>query len=96
VIEHGTVHVVRNDSVTGELGAGDCFGEIALLRDVPRTSSVVATTALRVHSLARDGFLAALARPAASRAAAEALVSHRLDAVARADARTAPLDSTDS
>jgi MFS family permease len=96
VIEHGTVHVVRNDSVTGELGAGDCFGEIALLRDVPRTSSVVATTALRVHSLARDGFLAALAGPAASRAAAEALVSHRLDAVARADARTAPLDSTDS
>jgi Na+/melibiose symporter-like transporter len=96
VIEQGTVHVVRNDSVTGELGAGDCFGEIALLRDVPRTSSVVATTDLRVHSLARDDFLAALAGPVASRAAAEQLVSHRLDAVARADARTARLDSTDS
>jgi hypothetical protein len=96
VIEHGTVHIVRNDSVTGELGAGDCFGEIALLRDVPRTSSVVATTALRVHSLTRDDFLAALAGPAASRAAADQLVSHRLDAVARADARTASLDPSDS
>jgi hypothetical protein len=49
-----------------------------------------------VHSLARDDFLAALAGPVASRAAAEQLVSHRLDAVARADARTARLDSTDS
>ena len=73
-----------------DLVDGDCFGEIALLRDVPRTASVIATTTLRLRSLARDDFLAAVAGPTASRAAAERVASQRLDADARTDLRQTP------
>ena len=73
-----------------DLVDGDCFGEIALLRDVPHTASVVAMVTLRLRSLTRDDFLAAVAGPTASRAAAERVVSERLDAVARAGDRAAP------
>ena len=65
------------------------------LRKVPRTSSVVATTPLRVQSLVRDDFLYAIAGPAASRAAAEQLVSHRLDLVARAERPSVPPQTAD-
>ena len=92
VIEEGTARVVQDGAVSRDLVEGDCFGEIALLRDVPRTASVTATTALRLRSLARDDFLGAVAGPTASRAAAERVASERLDADARARDRTARAD----
>ena len=95
VIEQGAVDVIQNGAVTATLAAGDCFGEIALLRNVRRTSSVVAATQLQVQSLCRDDFMTAIAGPLASRAATEQLVTHRLDLVARADGRSTPHDPGD-
>ena len=85
IIEHGTARVVRNGAVVKQLSDGDGFGEIALLRDVPRTASVIATSTLEVRVLARDDFLAAVAGRSASREAAELVVAEIVDGNAGTD-----------
>jgi MFS family permease len=62
------------------MGPGDGFGEIALLREVPRTATVVARGVLRTMTLYRTDFLAALSANVDSASAADALVRGRLEA----------------
>jgi hypothetical protein len=76
-------------SVRGEprppLAPGDCFGEIALLRGIPRTATVVADQALRTLALDRETFLVAVTGNSMSSAEADALVTRRLTADSPAD-----------
>jgi CRP-like cAMP-binding protein len=57
VIAEGEVHVTKHGVEIARSGPGGYFGEIALLRDVPRTATVTAISDVRLLSLARRYFL---------------------------------------
>ena len=73
VIEDGEVEVEGKI-----LGRGASFGEIALLRDVPRTASVRARTDVLLRALERGDFLGAVTGHTASSTAADAIIALRL------------------
>ncbi|MGH3008371.1 MAG: MFS transporter [Gaiellaceae bacterium] len=78
VIASGGAAVELEDGATRELGPGDYFGEIALLRDVPRTATVRAVGETRLYAIAREEFLAAVTGHGPALAAAEAVMAGRL------------------
>lgn len=56
VLVDGTVRVSRGGRKLADLGAGDWFGEIALVTGRPRTATVTATTPVRVLVLTDRAF----------------------------------------
>ena len=61
VIIDGEVSVAKDGQEIRTMGAGDFFGEIALLEDTPRTATVTAKTPLRFFVLTRQAFRSMLA-----------------------------------
>lgn len=60
IVVSGHAAVVINGEHIRELGPGDFFGELALLREVPRTATVRATSDLEIDVLQRLPFLTAI------------------------------------
>jgi CRP-like cAMP-binding protein len=60
------------------LGVGDGFGEIALLRDLPRTATVTAGSDLATLALGRVDFLSAVTGNRVSAVAADEIATQRL------------------
>lgn len=80
VIEDGQVDVISGGRLIGTLGPGEGFGEIALLRDLPRTATVRARTPLKLCALDREHFVAAVSGYQSSAQQAEDVVAARLSA----------------
>jgi CRP-like cAMP-binding protein len=80
IIVDGSAAVSVRGAPRPSLARGDCFGEIALLRDVPRTATITAEQPLRTLALGREEFLTAVTGNSTSRAAADTLVARRLTA----------------
>lgn len=78
VIDSGSVDVYVDDQLTSRLDPGEYFGEIALLRDTPRTATVRAREDGLLLTLSRDSFVPAVAGYAPSHSSAEAVVGLRL------------------
>jgi MFS family permease len=78
VVAAGEIRVEQADATVGVLRRGEAFGEIALLRDIPRTASCVAATDCSLYALDKPAFLAALTHHPAARAEAERLSAMRL------------------
>jgi MFS family permease len=81
IVAAGEVEIVADGRVVAVTGAGGYFGEIALLRDVPRTATVRAKTDVELRALERDDFIAAVTGHAASAEAADSVVATRLSAL---------------
>jgi MFS family permease len=80
IIESGLVEVTQAGAVLRREGPGEFFGEIGLLRDVPRTATVTAVEDSVFLVLGREEFLDAVTGQNDAYRAADDIVSLRLSA----------------
>lgn len=81
VVERGEVEISVDGGEPKVEGRGGYFGEIALLRDVPRTATVSARTDVELYALDRDEFIGAVTGHAPSAEAADSVIGARLATV---------------
>jgi hypothetical protein len=92
VVASGQAEVTTGGRRVAMLGPGDYVGEIALLRDVPRTATVTALGDARLLTVERDEFLRAVTGHETAHATARSAAAGRLEELdaARSDERDAP------
>ena len=78
IVREGEVEITADGRHVADAGPGGYFGEIALLRDVPRTATCTARTPVSLFALEREDFLGAVTGHPGSTQAAESVVSSRL------------------
>jgi hypothetical protein len=79
-IASGELDADQDGQFLRRCGRGEGVGEIALLRDIPRTATVTARTDATVYALSRDLFLAAVLGHAPTRRQADRIADSRLAA----------------
>jgi MFS family permease len=78
VVERGEVEIDVEGKPPVRAGPGDYFGELALLRDFPRTGTATARTSASLFALDGPTFVAAVTGHPGSAKAAAAVISSRL------------------
>ncbi len=71
VVAAGRAEVTQSGAHLRDLGEGGWFGELALLRDSPRTATVTAATDVELVAVDRDSFLASVGLSTHARAVAD-------------------------
>ena len=79
IIASGEVQVTVDGTSVRTMGAGEFFGEIALLRNVPRTASVTAVGPTELLALDRHHFVETVTGQPVAAAGAEAVIHGHLD-----------------
>ena len=95
-IAAGEFDVTQDGRLLRRCGRGEGVGEIALLRAVPRTASVVARTDATVYELAREPFLTAVVGHAGTRRRADGIAEARLAAYDDVDHDTRAAGTADA
>jgi CRP-like cAMP-binding protein len=81
IIAKGSVEVLKSGARIAELGAGECFGEMALLDKTPRSATVRALEPTTLVATAREDFVDLLdLYPALARAVAGVLAGRLREA----------------
>jgi MFS family permease len=78
VIESGEVEVTQGGQFRRRESAGDFFGEIGLVRDVPRTATITAISDVVLQALPREEFLNAVTGQSEARSATDDIITRRL------------------
>jgi CRP-like cAMP-binding protein len=78
LIDDGSVRIEPPGHAARMLGQGEGFGEIALLRDIPRTATARAETPASLYALRGDQFVSTVTGHATSAAAADAVIASRM------------------
>ena len=79
VVADGEVDVSVAGAHLKRLGRGDCFGEIALVRDAPRMATVTARSNCKLDVLDKDSFVTVVTGHSLSASALNELVQQRLE-----------------
>ena len=78
VVADGEVEVTVRGAHVKRLGRGDCFGEIALIRNAPRMATVTARSDCRLDVLDKNSFVTVVTGHSLSARALDELVQQRL------------------
>jgi MFS family permease len=79
LVESGQVDVIHGGKLVATLGAGQYFGEIALLHEVPRVATCVARSDAELYELERQVFVSAVSGNEQSHSTIGDVVAGRLD-----------------
>jgi uncharacterized protein YhbP (UPF0306 family) len=80
IVVEGEVEVVRAEDMSiARLGAGHLIGELAVLRDTPRTATIKAVTPTKLLAMERDAFRDLVAQSLGTTADFDRIIRARLD-----------------
>ena len=79
VVADGEVDVTVGGVLVKRLGRGDCFGEIALIRNAPRMATVTARSDCKLDGLDKETFVTVVTGHSQSASALDDLVHRRLE-----------------
>jgi hypothetical protein len=83
VVVRGTVRVERGGRVLARLGAGECFGELSVIDQEPRSATVIPEADTRLLAIAQEDFYELLADHPEMAASVLRVMSRRLRAASR-------------